>query len=230
MENVADFFTLDKKGFSLAVLFGILIFFFGKEYGLLFLIDIIIFLVLSSVVTKFGKIKKRGIGAYEIARGWKNVLSNGIVPVIIAFLYFMNSQVFGYALPIEVIAAAYIASIAAVIADKFASEIGVLDGEPTMLLTLKKVKKGTSGGVTALGTCASLIASFIISLSVFGIAGASLLIVVVAFFSGFFGCVVDSVLGYFEEQGIGNKYTSNFFCALGGSAMCMLVMLLFSLH
>jgi uncharacterized protein (TIGR00297 family) len=226
MEKMADFFTLDKKGALLAFAFGILIFFLGKEYGLLFLTDIVIFLILSSVVTKFGKIKKRGIGAYEIARGWKNVLSNGVVPVIVAFLYFINSQAFGYVLPKEVVAAAYVASIAAVTADKFASELGVLDGEPIMLLTLKKVKKGTSGGITALGTGASLLASFLISLSIFGIGGASLLTLAVVFFSGFFGCLVDSVLGYFEEQDIGNKYTSNFMCAVVGAITCVALLLL----
>ena len=41
----------------------------------------------------------------------------------------------------------------------------------------------------------------------------------VVVFSGLAGDLADSVLGYFEEKGIGNKYTSNFVCAVVGVAI-----------
>ena len=55
------------------------------------------------------------MGLYEHERGWENVLSNGLLPSILA----IGSPYLG---PFP-----FIASIAAVTADKFGSEIGVLD-------------------------------------------------------------------------------------------------------
>ena len=122
------------------------------------------------------------------------------------------------------IAVSYVASVAAISADKFASEIGVLDGIPTMLLTLKRVKKGVSGGVTALGLVASFVAALIIGTSALYI-NVALPIVALIAFSGFFGNLIDSVFGYYEEKGIGNKFTSNFVCSLAGAVACLLILL-----
>jgi uncharacterized membrane protein len=44
--------------------------------------------------------------------------------------------------------------------------------------------------------------------------------------SGFVGGLVDSMLGYYEERGIGSKYTSNLFCALAGAALAVALILL----
>ena len=180
------------------------------------------FLVLSAIATWIGKLKKEKMGTYEDARGWKNVLANGLIPVAVSFAYFLNHS-YG-ALPGSFIAIAYVASVAAIAADKFASELGVLDGTPTMLLTLKKVKKGTSGGVTAFGLSMSLVAALIIAVSAFYITGSVMTVALVAA-SGFLGNIVDSIFGYYEEQGIGNKYTSNFLCSLAGVAACLIVLL-----
>lgn len=210
--------TLDEKGIALACVFGVLIFFLGQNYGALFLADLLVFLAISAVVTQVGKGRKEGIGMYEHARGWKNVLSNGLVPLIVAAAYFVNYS--AGTLPRAFIAIVYIASVAAVTADKFSSEIGVLDGEPVMLATFKRVKKGMSGGITALGLCASLLGSFIISASALYLSHALGLLAILTL-CGFAGSIVDSLLGYWEEQGIGNKYTSNFVCAVAGVVVCI---------
>jgi uncharacterized membrane protein len=42
-------------------------------------------------------------------------------------------------------------------------------------------------------------------------------------FSGFCGGLVDSLLGYYEEKGIGNKYTSNAICGIAGALIAMLI-------
>jgi uncharacterized protein (TIGR00297 family) len=214
-------FTLDGKGLLLAIAMGILIYFLGSGEGAAFLLVLILFLVLSAVVTRVGKASKQGIGVYEAGRGWKNVLANGAMPLIAAFLYWLSLR---YAfMPSSYLMFAYIASVCAITADKFASELGVLDGEPTMLLTLKKTKKGVSGGVTALGLGASLVGSAIIGLGIFLIGGGVAVVSIVTL-AGFLGNLVDSVLGYFEERGIGNKYTSNFFCSVAGFLLCLLML------
>lgn len=223
--------TLDGKGVLLAVVFGAAILLLGRNYGLLFLADLLAFLIFSAVVTRAGRHRKEGIGMYEHARGWKNVLANGLVPVIIAGIYLVNSYA-NLVSPLLIVFA-YIASASAITSDKFSSEIGVLDGEPTMLLTMKKVKKGVSGAVTGMGLTASILGAFIISLSALFVSGALGLstiqyigLVAALTFSGFLGSIVDSVLGYYEEQGIGSKYTSNFICAVAGAVFCVIILAL----
>lgn len=219
---MTSFLTLNSRGILLAFVVGILIFLLGKNDNILFIADILLFLVLSAIVTKMGRHKKQGLGVYENERGWKNVLSNGLVPLAVAFVYFVNYTV-GF-LPQTTIAEIYIASLAAVTADKFASEIGVLDGEPTMLLTFQKVKKGMSGGITLLGTLASLIGALLIGSTGF-LVGGGLLVVAFITVSGFLGGMVDSIFGYFEEKGIGDKYTSNFVCAVAGCVICAILII-----
>ncbi len=217
--------TLDEKGVALAVIFGVLILVLGGAWqGVFFLAVMLVFLAVSAAVTWLGKRKKEGIGLYEHARGWKNVLSNGIVPVGIAAGYYLNG-IAGTSVSPTLITMLYIASVAAVTADKFSSEVGVLDGEPTMLLTLKRVKKGMSGGVTALGLGASLLGALIIGLSAFYVS-LSIGLIAILTLSGFAGSLVDSVFGYYEEKGVGNKYTSNFICSVAGTLVCFALLAL----
>lgn len=202
--------TLDAAGLFAAVLLGIFLFFLGGSSGWLFLSAMVVFLILSAMVTEYRKEEKKKLGVKESARGWKNVVANGVVPFIVAVLYFANGYMH-FAAP-AILVASYIATLSAIVADKFASEIGVLDGKPTMLLTMRVVDKGVSGGITSLGVTGGLLASIIMGLLSLALQG-SLLFFIVIVVAGFFGNVVDSVLGYFEEKGLGNKFTTNMACA-----------------
>ncbi len=222
------FLSLDIKGLLVALLFGLLIFVFGgARWGTFFLITIVYFLILSYIVTRMGEKTKVGLGLYERGRGWKNVVANGIVPLIFAFVFFLNSnQSFGGFLPQTAVIAAYVASVAAITADKFASELGVLDDAPIMLLTLKKVERGTSGGVSPFGLLMSAFAAFLISLILLAF-NVKVISVAAITFAGFAGGLVDSALGYFEEKGRGNKYTSNIGCAITGAVIALVIFTLF---
>ena len=216
------FLTLNIGGVLSAITLGIILLYLGWVTGedLALLLVMIYFLILSTLVTRTGQEKKEKMGVYERGRGWKNVFANGIVPVIVASL-FLVSIYQGHTN--MVLIAAYVASIAAITADKFASEIGILNGRPTMLLTQRPAKKGESGGVTSLGTTASLIGAFLISICMIAL-NMPILYVVVATVSGFLGSIVDSVFGYFEEHGIGNKYTSNMACAVTGAVITFIIL------
>ncbi len=207
-------YTLDSKGVLSAIVMGAVVLLLGSYAGAYFLFLLLLFLLLSAIVTDIGIWKKKQMGQYEHARGWKNVLANGGVAVIVSFLFFLNT--FLSFMPAKDLIIVYAASISGITADKFASEIGVLDGSPVMLLTFEKVKKGTSGGVTGLGTLASFFGALIIAmmLPIVGIGARGMAIVAI---SGFLGNIVDSLLGYFEEKGVGNKFTSNFACAAASS-------------
>ena len=89
-------------------------------------------------------------------------------------------------------------ALAAVNADTWATELGVLDpGQPRLITSPgRRVEKGTSGGVSPVGTLASLLAAAVIGAlaGAFGPGGpwATLLAVALA---GLAGSLVDSLLG-----------------------------------
>ncbi len=215
-------FTLNISGTLFAAVFALLLFIFGLGLWWFFLAVLADFLILSAIATRAKDEEKAHIRGYEKLRSWKNVVANGLVPVIIVLLYFMNS-VYNI-VPQSIIVYSFVASVCAITADKFASEFGVLDGEPVMLLTMKKVKRGKSGAVTWFGTLMGVIASALVGLTIFAIGG-SVLIFAVLIFSGFVGNLIDSVFGYFEEEGYGNKYTSNLLCSVAGALCCALILM-----
>ncbi len=194
--------VLDKWGILLAVIMGTLIYVFG---GLDYLALMLSFLFLGVIATKYEHYVKRDMGIYEHERGWENVLSNGLVPTVLA----VASSFLG---PVP-----FIASLAATTSDTFASEIGVLEkGKPISLLNFQRVKPGTSGAVSVMGTVASLLGATligIIAILLFEINPLTALLVGIA---GFIGSFVDTIFGIFEEKGIGTKGTTNFICALAG--------------
>ena len=200
--------VLDKGGILLAVVFGAVLLVFG---GWAYLALMLVFLVLAVMVTQYEYGIKHELGLYEHERGWENVLSNGLLPAILAVL----SPLAG---PMP-----FIASVAAVTADKFASEIGVLAAEkPTFLLDLKPVKPGTSGAMSRIGTVASLAGSTalaVCAMFAFGINPTQALLISL---SGFAGCIADTLFGVLEERGIGTKGTTNFICALVGAILAFI--------
>ncbi|MDE1861149.1 MAG: DUF92 domain-containing protein [Candidatus Micrarchaeota archaeon] len=215
------FLTLDIKGGIAAIFVAVFLLVFGGGNGLFFLALMFAFLVASALATRFGKEVKKKLGVYDKSRGWKNVLANGAVPCIAALLYFL----FAGSPSASSFAAAYVATIAGITADKFGSEIGVIDTNTRMLLTLRKARRGISGAVSLLGLVVSLIGAFIIAALAlaFGLLNVNTFAIVVA--SGFVGNLADSAFGYFENKGIGNKYTSNVMCSLGAWVCCMLLLL-----
>ena len=212
--------TLDFFGFFIAVVMGLLIFVFGGPVGIWFLLVILLFLIVSALVTRFKKRRKIAMKTYERSRNWRNVLANGMVPLIISFIYFLNGHL--DFISAEMLVVAYVASVAAITADKFSSEVGILDNRVYDILTLKRIKPGKSGGVSFLGLAAGALGAFIIGVVLFSFSKGMLLLLIVLV-AGLVGDVGDSVLGYFEERGFGNKYTSNFVCAAIGAVVGILL-------
>ena len=195
--------VLDTKGVFLALLFGMTIVYTG---GLSYLILMIVFFVLAIAATRYEHEIKRDMGLYEHERGWENVFANGILPTILAVL----TSTIG---PLP-----FICSLAAITADKFASEIGVLDQkQPISIFSFRKVKPGTSGAVSVIGTVASLCGAMLIgfaSIFLFKMTPTQALLIGAA---GFIGSFVDTLFGVYEENGVGTKETTNFFCSLAGA-------------
>ncbi len=195
---------LDKAGLFLAFLFGAVILIFGGPNYLLLMITFFFF---ATVATKYGYAEKKEKGIYEHDRSWENVLSNGFVPSICALFSFMLGP-----LP-------FIGSVAAILSDKFASELGIFGGKPIFLGSLKPVEEGVSGGVTLLGFVMSLAGSVLIAISALFLFNLSPNVALYISFAGFIGSVVDSLFGVLEEMGLGNKHTTNTICAVTGGLL-----------
>lgn len=203
MAHKANIALLDFAGLGLALAMGMVVALAGLPA---FFALLLVFLALSVIVTKYGYEKKRELGLYEHERSWENVLANGLVPMLCAVLY----PVIGWG--------PYVGALAAITADKFASELGVLGGEPHYLLTLKKVKAGKNGSVTLFGTLMSLDGALLVGISAaFLLPGLDLWKVVAIGLVGFGGSMVDSMVGVLEERGIGNKASTNAICSLFGA-------------
>jgi uncharacterized protein (TIGR00297 family) len=230
-----DFLTLNLRGILLSFVIGGAMLAFGFWLGPFFIISMIVFLVLSAIVTYIGMRRKRRLGVGQKPRGVRNVLANGLPPLIIVLFYYVLSASGNQSVALLAVIG-FLASVAAITADKFNSEIGVLNGNPRMIFTLRRVRKGTSGGITLLGTAAGAFGAFLIALLIFLVVGRIMPTgatridignaVLAITLGGLAGSVVDSALGYYEERGIGNKFTTNFICGICGGLVAIAIFLI----
>ena len=97
--------------------------------------------------------------------------------------------------PNAIFAVVYSAALTECFADTAASGIGVLSKKAYDPIRFKRIEVGMSGGMSVLGTAASLIASFVFALIpvAFGVLDAKLYLVVAV--SAFVGAIFDSFLG-----------------------------------
>lgn len=151
------FHFLSGSGAVATFLLGTIVFGTGKwEFSL----PILLFFLLSSLLSKFGrKWKQKFADTFQKGgrRDLGQVMANGGVAGIIMLLwnYF----------PDDVWYFAFVGSIAAVTADTWGTEIGVFSKiAPRDILTFKRVPPGTSGGVTLLGLAGGLLGSCLIVL------------------------------------------------------------------
>jgi len=195
--------ALDLFGSIFMIIMGIIIILFA---GVNWLILIFIFMILGLVSTKYKHQYKKDIGVYEGTRTLKNVISNGIVPFVMAA--FGN---YG----------GFIGSIATATADTLASEVGVVQ-QPRLITTMRKVPPGTDGGISILGTAAGIIGAGIIGVSAYllGIFPDPFVTLKISIIAGTVGCFVDSILGAVLERRnfISNEYV-NLIATITGAAL-----------
>lgn len=147
---------VDTTGFIAGLFVGLSIILLG---GWNWFIIILLFHLAASVATKWRYEYKRSLGVAEEkggARGWKNVLANGIVASIAAILeYTIGGQIWAYA---------YLAAVAIAMGDTLATEIGLLSPSKPRLIIKPwvKVDPGTSGGVSLYGYLASILAGLVV--------------------------------------------------------------------
>ncbi|MBN1486281.1 MAG: DUF92 domain-containing protein [Anaerolineae bacterium] len=199
--------SLSKSGVLGAIITGTLIFGFGGwPWGMV----LITFFVLSSLLSKYQARTKKNL-AEKFEKGsqrdlWQ-AMANGGMGALIAVIYILH--------PVPVLLAAFVGAMGTVNADTWATEIGVLSKRPPRLITTGKIVEiGTSGGVSLLGTLATLAGGLIIGISALlyialdqvlggpGLAmtgstqyGQALLLPLIGALGGLAGSLTDSFLG-----------------------------------
>ena len=158
----------------------------GWSWGILLLS----FFATATALSKMGeRTKAELVGPvveHGIERNARQVLANGGVYALSAFGYLVVPSPIWHALAAGALAASA--------ADTWATEVGTLaGGEPVSIVSAKKVSRGTSGGVTLLGTAASLGGALFIA-SVTTLANWPVPFAAVAV-GGMAGSLADSLLG-----------------------------------
>lgn len=204
--------VLDLMGTVLAFFIGAIIGIFG---GILWLTLLLFFLITSFMATRYKYTLKIERGVQEGKKGerhFRNVLANGFIPTFIALISYEDFHFIEDKWMAEV---AFISAIAVAAADTMASELGVISNKAYLITNPKKrVKPGTSGGISVYGQFWALMASTYTALFawivlfyipynyfstfegfLFTSPSNSYALIVIPLIVGFVGCQVDSVLG-----------------------------------
>lgn len=183
---------LAPSGALAAVLLGGLTFGLG---GLPAAIVLVAFFASSSALTRlFSKRKKALAKTFSKGgrRDWVQVLANG-GPALLALGLGAADW-----LPQAVAWPALAAALAGATADTWATELGVLSpGQPQLITTGQRVPKGTSGGVSLVGSLAAAAGALLITL-VAGLVGAGFMrasFLLSVLLAGVLGSYFDSLIG-----------------------------------
>ena len=181
--------SLNKNGAFAAMFTGTIIFGIG---GWQWAILLLTFFITSSALSRAFKKRKQGLEE-KFSKGHERdagqVFGNGGIATLFAALhFFFPNELWPWL--------GFAASLAAVNADTWATELGVLNPHPPRMITdlRKVVEKGTSGGISLIGTLASLAGSALIAFL------ASLLtdnwsLFLLVTISGLAGSLFDSLIG-----------------------------------
>jgi len=195
--------ALNKGGSVATFIVGFIVFGIG---GVKWAVPILTFFILSSILSKIQKKRKK---QYSLmfektdTRDAVQVAANGgIAGSIVVLNYFFPSNIWYYA---------FLGALAAVTSDTWATELGVLSKEkPVSLKNLRQTDKGSSGGISWLGTFSGFIGSFIIVLA--GLFSAPSMFPAVLIPELFIGITVAGLLGSFIDSIAGAFFQAQYQC------------------
>ncbi len=181
--------SLNFSGAAAATLVGTIVFGLG---GLQWAILLMVFFITSSALSRLFKARKRSLDE-KFSKGHERdagqVFGNGgLATVFVLVNALAPESTVGWV--------GFAAALAAVNADTWATELGVLNPAAPRLITdlRKRVEKGTSGGISLLGTFASLTGAAVIALPAAWFAGDWRLLPLISL-AGLAGSLFDSLLG-----------------------------------
>jgi uncharacterized protein (TIGR00297 family) len=181
--------SLNRSGALAATVVGTIVFGLG---GLQWAILLLTFFITSSALSRLFKKRKQGLEE-KFSKGHERdagqVFGNGGLATAFVLVHAIwPESILGWV--------GFAAALAAVNADTWATELGVLNPTPPRMITNlgKRVEKGTSGGISLFGTLASLLGAAIIALPASLMTGHWSLFLLITF-AGLAGSLFDSLLG-----------------------------------
>jgi uncharacterized protein (TIGR00297 family) len=195
---------LDEGGVMAAIFVGLVLLFVPqKPDGWVWLLVLLFFFIIGSFASKFKRELKKKVEenfAKGGARNLMQVIANSAGGLVFAIAGFFSSS------PLPFVG--FVLSVSAMAGDTLSSELGVLSKEdPVSIKNFKRIEKGVSGGVTVLGLSAGLLGGLLMGVfsALFLLAvgqqiPGGYVFLVFASLAGFFGSVVDSVLGVFFQS------------------------------
>lgn len=206
--------SLDLTGAVASIFVGFILTF----SNLCFFASCAMFFLTSSKLTRFkSEVKEKLEDDFKKGgqRNWIQVFCNGGVPTILALLYMTDVGIGEHAIDYakdytsSVLSTAILGSFACSCGDTWASEIGtaIVSHSPVLITTFSKVPVGTNGGITIIGTAASILGGTIIGV-VYYLTLVSIMtirqikrfppqwpIILIGCLGGFLGSLFDSLLG-----------------------------------
>jgi len=195
--------ALSPSGALAAILTGGVIFGLG---GLSWAILLLVFFISSSALSRLFTRRKASLNekfSKGSRRDWGQVLANGGLGALLV-LVFTALQAFGAAQSGAWVWLAYAGAMAAVNADTWATEIGVLNPHPPRMITTgKPAERGASGAISLLGTLAALGGAALVGLFAALLPPSNLpreitsggMLLLTAVLGGLAGSLFDSLLG-----------------------------------
>lgn len=197
------------------------------------IVPVLVFLILTSLATRFGRRQKERLGTAEERHGRvaAQVAANlGLAAIITtaAVRAWLSSR---FALPVSLALPYFtigLAAIAEAAADTISSELGqVLGGTPRMITTLRRVPPGTDGGVSIAGTLAGILAAGVVAGAGTVALQGGLPMLALSWGGGVLGLFLDSLLGAtLEGKGWLNNDAVNFLSTGSAAALTVLGMAL----
>ncbi|MEM1579343.1 MAG: TIGR00297 family protein [Archaeoglobaceae archaeon] len=206
----------DESGLMSATIVGTVTILFTD---LRFFAVLLLFYLVGSITTKYKYSLKLKLGVAEPsggARGFSNVFGNSLAPLFFAMQFGVTKD--------TSFAIAFIASVATALGDTMASEIGKIANNVYLITNFKKVRPGTSGGISVIGEISAFFGCIIVFLFSFALGLIDLWYVFPVVAAAFLGIHVDSLLGAtLEQKSYLNNSAVNFLATLFSGFLCYLL-------
>ncbi|MDR3282612.1 MAG: DUF92 domain-containing protein [Candidatus Methanoplasma sp.] len=194
------------------------------------LVVLILFTAVGLVATRIDIGSKTASGLQEGRAGertYRNVLGAGLPPCAIAIACMLVHRFVGNGYDLE-LTVAFLSTLTVAAADTLASEIGVRDGRVWLITNLRRVRRGTNGGVSPMGTGAALGGAVVTAVVGWLIIYKEPdLLMLIPVLTGMAGCFLDSVFGAtLESRGKISKYANNCVTAIIGAVLGFLIVVL----